>query len=185
MNLISKYFPSNYEDSVFAIDYEKLYKNGYRGIIFDVDNTLVLHGHNSNKRVDNLFKYIYEVGFKTVLLTDNDEPRVNRFNKNIKSEYICEAGKPNPAAYDEAVKKMQLEKSQVIVIGDQVFKDILAANYAGLDSILVKFLRHPNEKWIGKRRYVEYAILAVYKFDKKHYMKLGDISLKKEMKLNG
>lgn len=184
MSKLSKYYPSNFEDSVFSIDYPQLYKDGFRGIIFDIDNTLVLHGHNSNEKVDRLFNYIHDVGFKTILLTDNDQPRVERFIKNIDTNYICEAEKPNPAAYFDAVKKMDLEKDQVLVIGDQIFKDILAANNAGLNSILVKFLRHPNENWVGKRRYVEYVILRFYKMSKEHN-KLGNINLKKEIELNG
>lgn len=177
MNKLKKYYPTNYEDSVFIIDYKKLYKKGYRGIIFDIDNTLVLHGHDSNKKVEKLFKRIQKIGFKTCLLTDNDEPRVRRFIKNIETSYICDANKPDPSSYHEAIRIMRLNSKQTIVIGDQIFKDIIGANNAGLDSILVKFLRHPQEKWIGKRRYVEYAILAVYKRNNKYYNKLGNINL--------
>lgn len=62
-----------------------------------------------------------------------------------------------------------------MVIGDQVFTDILGANRSGLASILVRFIRQDDEKWIGKRRYVEYAILECWKRDKSCYRRIGDI----------
>lgn len=48
--MFEQFFPYEYAQSVFAIDYEKLYRLGYRGLIFDVDNTLVHHGDPSNER---------------------------------------------------------------------------------------------------------------------------------------
>jgi predicted HAD superfamily phosphohydrolase YqeG len=49
-------YPFEYVDSVFSIDYKKLYELGYRGIMFDIDNTLTHHGEDSTKEVDNLWK---------------------------------------------------------------------------------------------------------------------------------
>ena len=54
--MISQFYPYEYADSVFFIDYNKLYNKGFRGIIFDIDNTLVHHGDDSTHEVDELFK---------------------------------------------------------------------------------------------------------------------------------
>lgn len=157
--MLKKFYPSVYADSVFSIDYEKLYRKGCRGIIFDIDNTLVHHGDNSNEKVDELFRRLHEIGFKTVLLTDNDEERVQRLIRNIDTPYICDAGKPDPKGFLQAVGIMNLRKKQTVVVGDQIFTDILGANRAGIKSIMVKFIRLPEEKYIGKRRYLEKLIL--------------------------
>ena len=45
--MLEKYYPHEYAQTVFSIDYQKLYKKGFRGIIFDIDNTLVHHGDDS------------------------------------------------------------------------------------------------------------------------------------------
>ncbi|MDE7295533.1 MAG: HAD-IIIA family hydrolase [Oscillospiraceae bacterium] len=158
--MLKRFFPSYYAESVFAVDYDELYKKGCRGIIFDIDNTLVHHGDDSNEQVDELFRRIGRMGFKTVLLTDNDEERVVRFVKNIDSPYICDAGKPDPESFLKALDIMQLTKDKAVVIGDQIFTDILGANKAGIASILVNFVRLPEEKHIGKRRYLEKLILS-------------------------
>lgn len=166
--MLEKFYPSVYAENVFSIDYEKLYRKGCRGIIFDIDNTLVHHGDNSNENVDNLFRRLHETGFRTVLLTDNDEERVKRFIRNIDTPYVCDAGKPDPKGYLKALEIMKIRKKQAVVIGDQIFTDILGANRAGIKSIMVKFIRLPEEKYIGKRRYLEKFILL---FDKRRKWK--------------
>ena len=47
--MFKKFYPYAYVESVFVIDYQKLYEKGYRGLIFDIDNTLVHHGDDSTK----------------------------------------------------------------------------------------------------------------------------------------
>ena len=146
--MIKKYYPYEYAESVFMIDYQKLYQKGFRGIIFDIDNTLVHHGDDSIPEIDDLFRKIQGLGLKTLLLSNNDRGRVERFTKNIDTLYICDADKPNPQNYLKAVEMLNIKKEEAVVIGDQVFTDILGANRSGLASILVRFIRQDDEKWI-------------------------------------
>lgn len=157
--LLNRFYPWETADSVFSIDYEKLYRLGYRGILFDIDNTLVLHGADSNEEVDALFRRLHSMGLQTLLLSNNSEERILRFLAHIESPYIAEADKPAPAAYLQAVKTLGLSREQTIVIGDQLFTDVYGANRAGLASIRVDFLRHPGERHFGKRRAAENLVL--------------------------
>lgn len=59
--MLKDLYPYEYVESVFTIDYKKLYQNGYRGLLFDIDNTLVPHGENSTPEVDELFKNIQNI----------------------------------------------------------------------------------------------------------------------------
>ena len=176
--MFRKFYPYEHIDSVFSIDYNVLYEKGYRGIIFDLDNTLVHHGDNSNDKVDNLFKHIHDVGFKTLLLTNNDQDRVERFIKNIDTQYICDANKPDVSSYLKAIGMMGLKKNEVIYIGDQIFIDILGANKSGVASILVDFIRLEGETKIGKKRYIEKFILMFYRRSK-YNKRLGNICKEK------
>lgn len=173
--MFKDYYPYEYCESVFSIDYTKLYNKGYRGLIFDIDNTLVHHGDDSTEEIDNLFRTIQSTGFKTLLLTNNEEKRVKRFITNIDTLYICDADKPAVGNYVKAVEMMGVKKEEAICIGDQVFTDILGANRSGIASILVEFIRLKEEKKIGKRRYLEKMILAFYQMDKSRKNRLGDI----------
>lgn len=175
--MLEKYYPYEYAQSVFQIDYQKLYDRGFRGIIFDIDNTLVHHGDSSTLEIDDLFRRIQGIGLKTILLSNNDRERTERFIKNIDTPYICDADKPEPGNYLKAVKLLGIKKEEAVVVGDQIFTDILGANRSKLASILVRFIRLDNEKWIGKRRYLEYAILECWKHNRKYYRRIGDIHI--------
>lgn len=178
--MFKKFYPYAYVDSVFVIDYEKLYALGYRGLIFDIDNTLVHHGDDSTPEVDALFLRLHSLGFKTVLLSNNSEERIKSFIKNIDTQYIEDAKKPETSGYLKAVKMMGLKKEEVIFIGDQLFTDILGANKCGLASILVKFIRIDMNAPIGKRRHVEHVILSFYRKNKKYRNRLGNITVRRK-----
>lgn len=168
-------YPYGYAESVFTIDYDKLYEIGYRGLIFDIDNTLVHHDDDSTPEVDEFFKNIHSKGFKTILLTNNWETRVQRFIKNIDTMYVCDADKPNVSGYYKALEKLDMKIEETICIGDQVFTDIYGANKCGMASILVKFIQPIGETKIGKRRQLEKIILKFYKRSKSCYNRLGNI----------
>lgn len=177
--MLKKFYPNSYVDSVFSIDYSKLYKMGYRGLIFDIDNTLVHHGEDSTPEIDKLFQYIQSLGFKTLLLSNNSQERVERFIKNINTLYIHNAEKPKKKNYLKAIKILEIKKEEAVVIGDQIFTDIFGANRSKLDNILVQYIKDKNETDIGKRRKLENKILKFY-FKSKKYKnnKLKDITKK-------
>lgn len=180
--MFKRFYPYEYIDSVFSLDYNKLYDKGFKGIIFDIDNTLVHHGDDSTKEIDELFKKIQDIGFKTLILSNNNEKRVKRFLENIDSLYICDADKPNIEGYTKALDMMNLKKEETLCIGDQIFTDILGANKSGIPSILVKFIRLENETKIGKKRHLENIILKFYKRNKTYRNRLGNILKGEEYK---
>lgn len=173
--MFNKLYPYEYVDSVFSINFYELYKKGYKGIIFDIDNTLVYHGENATKEIEKLFHEIQKIGFITLLLSNNGEERINRFLKNIDSLYISNAQKPKKYNYLKALKMMNLNKNEVIFIGDQIFTDILGANRSGIPNILVKFMHKEDEKNFGKRRQLEGIVLKFYEKNKKAQNRIGNI----------
>ena len=176
--MLQQFYPYAYAESVFSIDYRVLYEKGYRGILFDIDNTLVHHGADATPEVEALFRAIHRIGFKTLLLTDNGQTRVERFIRNMDTPYLCEAGKPNPDCYRAAIATLQLRREQVLMIGDQIFTDILGANRSGIASILVKFIRLDQRARLGKRRQLERVLLTLYRHSPYHN-RLGEIEKKK------
>ena len=122
--MISKYFPYEYCSSAYSINYQKLFDLGFRGIIFDVDNTLVHHGDDADEKVEQLFEKLKGIGFGTLLLSDNGEERLLNFSKKVNSPYICNAEKPNSEGFNRAVKKLGVRKDKAVVIGDRMFKEI-------------------------------------------------------------
>ena len=145
------------------IDFEQYYQDGYRAIIFDIDNTLVPHGAPADQRAIALFKRLHALGYQTMMLSNNKEPRVKMFCDAVDAEYIYKAGKPNPANYREAMKRMHTDEKNTLFVGDQIFTDVWGANKAGIYSILVKPIHPKEEIQIVLKRYLEKVVLFCYK----------------------
>lgn len=156
-------YPKVYLDSTYDIDFEQYYQDGYRAIIFDIDNTLVPHGAPADQRAIALFKRLHALGYQTMLLSNNKEPRVKMFCDAVDAEYIYKAGKPNPANYREAMKRMHTDEKNTLFVGDQIFTDVWGANKAGIYSILVKPIHPKEEIQIVLKRYLEKVVLFCYK----------------------
>ena len=156
-------FPDEYYSSTYKIDFKKLYERGYRGIIFDIDNTLVGHGKPQDERSLALFSRLGELGFKFCLLSNNGETRVKSFAKPVGAKYIYRAGKPKKSGYERAIEEMGLEKKEVLFIGDQIFTDVAGARGAGLYAILVDRLYPEEEIQIHLKRILEKPVLLAYK----------------------
>lgn len=174
-------YPHEYVESVFSINYKELYNKGYRAIIFDIDNTLVPHGKESTNEVDELFKIIQSIGFKTLLLSNNTDERVRKFIKNINSLYICDAEKPKKDGFIKAIKMLDVEKKKIVYIGDQIFTDIYGANRSGIDSILVKYIGYYDNSKKGIRRNIEKIILKLYGINKSCRNRIGNIESREEL----
>lgn len=156
-------YPGEYVDSTYVIDFDKLYNEGYRGIIFDIDNTLVPHGAPADQRAISLFAHLKELGFSCMLLSNNKEPRVKMFNDSVGVDYIFKAGKPKTTNYLKAMERMGTDVTNTIFIGDQIFTDVCGANRAGIRTILVKPIHPKEEIQIVLKRYLEKIVLFFYK----------------------
>ena len=178
--MFKKLYPYEYVESIFCINYQKLLNKGYNSIIYDIDNTLVPHGKGSTYEVEQLFKYLHKIGFKTLLLSNNCDERIKEFNKNINTLYICDAEKPKKHNYLKAINMLNTDKKSTIYIGDQVFTDIFGANRSGIDNILVKYIGFLTETKIGIKRNLEKVILKLYRRNKSYQNRLGNIQLTKE-----
>lgn len=119
--------PGNYTDadvlpgperkSAYTIDYADLYRKGYRGVIFDIDNTLVPHGAPATKEAAAFFASLRETGFSTCLLSNNQKPRVAPFADAVGSIYIENAHKPSVKNYQEACRRMGIKEEQAVLSG--------------------------------------------------------------------
>ena len=161
--MFDRFFPDQYVASTYVIDFEKLYEEGYRGLIFDIDNTLVPHGAPADARAIALFDRLKKIGFKCCLISNNQEPRVKMFNEPIQVDYVYNAHKPSTKNYRKAMAIMGTDETNSVFIGDQLFTDVWGANRTGLYSILVKPINPKEEIQIVLKRYLEAIVLAFYR----------------------
>lgn len=162
--MFSVFYPDRYCTSTYEIDYSALYAKGFRGIVFDIDNTLVPHGAPADPRSRQLFMRLHTMGFRTLVLSNNKEQRVRSFAEAVKATgYIYKAGKPAKAGYRKAMQLLRTKPYNTVFIGDQIFTDVWGAKRVGIHSILVE----PVEKWkeepqIILKRFLEALVIKEY-----------------------
>ena len=165
--MFETFFPDEHMESTYVIPFEKLYEEGYRGIIFDIDNTLVMHGAPANDQAKELFARLKNIGFDCCLLSNNKEPRVKMFNEEIGVHYIFDAHKPSTKNYEKAMELMKTEKTNTVFVGDQLFTDVWGAKRTGIRNILVEPINPKEEIQIVLKRKLEKIVLHFYKKSKK------------------
>ncbi|MFR8738110.1 MAG: YqeG family HAD IIIA-type phosphatase [Eubacterium sp.] len=136
--MLNKLYPDTYLDSVDDIDFEMYYKKGIRGIVSDIDNTLVPHGAPADEHIIKVFEKIHGMGIDTCLISNNKKLRVEPFAKAVNSKFIYDAHKPSRESYKKAMELMNTDKESTLFIGDQIFTDIWGANRTGIETVMLK-----------------------------------------------
>lgn len=157
-----RFYPGLYLDSAYAVPYEQLRSQGFRGVIFDVDNTLVPHNAPADQQAVRLFERLRAMGMKTCLLSNNKEPRVKAFAGQVDSPYLYKGGKPGVRGYEKAMEVMGTDRTNTLFVGDQLFTDVYGANRASIYSILVKPINPREEFQIVLKRHLERPVLKAY-----------------------
>lgn len=161
--MLEKFYPDEYLDSAYDINYEEFYEKGYRGVIFDIDNTLVPHGAPADERAKDLFARLKAIGYSCCLLSNNQRPRVEMFNREIQVNFIENAHKPSRKNYRKAMELMKTREKNTLFVGDQLFTDVYGAKRTGIYSILVKPIHPKEEIQIVLKRYLERIVLHFYR----------------------
>ncbi len=165
--MLSVFYPDEYLDSAYEINFESFYERGMRGVIFDIDNTLVPHDAPADGRAKELFERLHKLGFSTMLLSNNKEPRVKSFAEEVRTAFLYKAGKPKRGGYRMAMERMGTAEGSTLFVGDQLFTDVWGAKRSGIYSILVRPIHPKEEIQIVLKRYLERIVLHFYERERK------------------
>ena len=165
MGLIKKYFmPNDYVQSVFQIDIEKLANSGFKGIITDLDNTLVgWDVKTPTKEIQEWFKKANDLGLTITIVSNNNEKRVSGFSKDLDVDVIFKARKPMGRAFKKAIQHMNIKPEETIVIGDQMLTDVHGGNNNGLYTIMVVPVKKTDGFLTRLNRIIERRLLNYFK----------------------
>ncbi len=139
--------PRLFVQSIYDIDLSRLVNRGVKGLILDLDNTLV--GWNQPNASHELMEWLGEVRqhqLKSCIVSNNLSERVELFGREIGVMAIAKAAKPRRRAFRLAMRKMGTHHRETAVVGDQVFTDILGGNRLNLFTILVRPMNE-QEYW--------------------------------------
>lgn len=160
--MLKRFYPDSWVDSTYDIDFKKMRIKGIKGVLFDIDNTLVPHGAPADERAKKLFESLRELGMAHCLISNNKLPRVEPFAAEVKSQFIENAHKPSLKSYKKAMALMKCRPSEALFVGDQLFTDVYGAKRAGMKTILVKPIHPKEEIQIVLKRYLEKVVLYYY-----------------------
>lgn len=145
--------PDDYVSSIFDIDYNKLYSNGKRLILTDLDNTLI--SYKATEPTDELYKWKSELegmGFEIIIVSNSGKKRVKHFANMLGIKYVNLSTKPLKRGFKKALKiaSSKYKKEEVVVLGDQLLTDVYGAKRMKFSMILVKAIDKKTERLVTK-----------------------------------
>lgn len=133
---MKKYIPSIYSKSIYTINYQKI-KN-VKVLLFDLDNTIIkAHDKEATIKEKELFKKLKEEGFTVVIFSNSPKNRVKKVADYLNVEYNSFSLKPLKFNFIKMLKKYNVKKDEIAIIGDQMLTDIIGGNKVGIKTILV------------------------------------------------
>ena len=164
---MEKYVPDIYQKSIYTINYDQLYSQGIRCLLFDLDNTLVpVKETVPSDKVKELFDRLKKMGFKIIIFTNSTSKRARPF-KNILGVDCCPfACKPFSKKFLSIIKVYNLQFSEVAIIGDSMMDDICGGNKVGITTILIEQLESKEFFIASLKRKREKTIIKKLKENK-------------------
>ncbi len=157
-----KFKPTMYKKNIYEINYQKLKKKHIKVLIFDLDNTLALIDEKvCPKRSKELIQKLKK-DFQIYIISNNTPTRIKPYTEQLGIEGVANASKP----FTKGLKKIAsygFEKSEMVMIGDQLVTDILSGNLFGIQTIFVDPLGQKDLKITKFNRFLERKILKYYK----------------------
>lgn len=136
--MYKKFMPDEFVKDIFHILPETLKEKGIKGIITDLDNTLVEWDRpEATPEIIEWIRLMNEEGLQVTILSNNNELRVKAFCDPIGAPFIFDARKPLRKSFKKALSMMDLKKEEVVMVGDQLMTDVLGGNRFGVHTILV------------------------------------------------
>ena len=162
-------YPDYYCNKITDISIELLKEKNIKGLILDIDNTLIDFDRNILKGSEQWILKMKDYGIKCIILSNtNKVDKVTKVANALNIPYIYLATKPLKRGFKKAQKELGLNFENIAAIGDQIFTDVLGANRCKMFSILVNPISK-KDLWMTrlKRPLEEIVIKSYVKSQKK------------------
>lgn len=152
---MKQFTPDFYFKNIEQIPVPLLKERNIKGLILDIDNTLVPpHTPVCDARSEAFVKEMQK-DFKICIVSNNIYERAKKFADSFPVDFVCDGNKPAKKPFRLALAKLQLNPGQVAVIGDQIFTDVWGANRMGMLSVLVDPVCDAEGKFVKFKRFFE------------------------------
>ncbi|MGF7086449.1 HAD superfamily phosphatase (TIGR01668 family) [Kroppenstedtia sanguinis] len=135
---MKRMIPNEFVQSIYEIDWNSLQRRGVKAVVADLDNTLVETTRpEATPELVSWLDQLRGMGFKVMIVSNNNLTRVSRFATPLRVPYIHRAKKPLSAAFRRALNRLEVDAGETVMIGDQLITDVFGGNRLGLYTILV------------------------------------------------
>jgi len=159
-SLIPKY---SFRD-ITDVTAEFLDQAGIKFLMLDLDNTIA--AYDEHELSDDIMQWITSIkeGGTDLFIISNStrKKRVESHSESIGAEFIMTSGKPSPKSLHTAMDAAGFDTAVSALAGDQILTDTLAANRAGIISIIVKPRSFTNP-FLALRYFIEVPFRAMCK----------------------
>ena len=156
-------YPNLYCKSVLEITIECLQNHNIRGLILDVDNTLIDIDRNMDPKVKDWVDELKENGIKLCIVSNtNKVDKVKKVSETLDLPYFYFAKKPLKSGFKKAKELLKLEYKEIAAVGDQIMTDVVGANRCKIFSILVEPISEKDIFITKIKRPIEKIIINRY-----------------------
>lgn len=152
--------PTYMFEAVQDISVDFLKKESITAILLDIDNTIITGSFNMTKKVDTWLRSVTKAGIQICILSNTwNFNKVKKLMLKYDINGLPRAKKPRVKGFNMAYNVLGVPKENMVMIGDQIFTDVLGANRFGIRSIYVKPIT--RVEWWGTaiKRPFEYIVL--------------------------
>ena len=158
-----KFTPEYIFDKFDMVTADFLSSIGVKGIVLDVDNTLEPYENSKpGERVIAWYNSLRSFGIALSIVSNNSRERIDVFNEDLGLVAYSKAKKPFPKNVKRAMNAMGTKKENTILMGDQIFTDVLAAHNAGIRAILVPPIKDKTDPFTRFKRLLERPFIKKY-----------------------
>lgn len=137
--MFKKFIPFAHAQSIYEIDVEFYKRNNVQTLFMDLDNTLdSFRAKEPKEETINLVKKLKGSGINPIIISNNKASRVSEYAKMLGVEFLSSARKPFSRKIKNEIAKRGINKNNVMLVGDQMMTDVLAANGAGIKVVLTE-----------------------------------------------
>lgn len=167
---MDNFIPDMYQKSIYHIDYEKLKEDGIKCLLFDLDNTCIpFKDKEPNNKLIDLFETLKDMDFRVIIFSNASKKRILPFKRMLNVDCSAKSRKPSTKKLLKILGMFKYELSDVAIIGDQLYTDILCGNRVGIKTILVNPMSKDDLlftkifRFLERRKFKKFSKMGILK----------------------
>lgn len=158
----SFFMPDYYVEDLLRVDWDFFRSQGIRHIFLDIDNTLEVQGTRAaGPRTQAICAAIFAADLDLSVLSNAEAARAQAFCTPLNLRYLGQAAKPLTFRLTEYLKQLELEPAQVLLVGDQVFTDLLCGKFLPCPVLMVQSLGGKEGFFLRLKRRLEKLLVIL------------------------